>query len=225
MEARSPPSTTQTRRCSRSPGPPSSGAGRRSRRASSTSATSTVPFSPWDCNQNPGTAMNRRLLLLVPVALDMVWVYANRPAGTAVNPFFLYLVFFGIGVFVLSLVLAPAAQRLRRRVGPAVAFLGLGLALSITEEVIAYLTRSGLFEDGKHALGPGLVQAALPLLALPVIAYSYFVLIYLSYRAIEADVRPRARSFWRVPAIIGIPAVLWLIGGIFGHYLTRGAAA
>ncbi len=217
--------------------------------------------------------MNRRLLLLVPVALDMVWVYANRPAGTAVNPFFLYLVFFGIGVFVLSLVLAPAAQRLRRRVGPAVAFLGLGLALSITEEVIAYLTRSGLFEDGKHALGPGLVQAALPLflwtagvyfvlrrfgysrtgffvlaglcgwlcevvlggllfvapalalLALPVIAYSYFVLIYLSYRAIEADVRPRARSFWRVPAIIGIPAVLWLIGGIFGHYLTRGAAA
>ncbi len=216
--------------------------------------------------------MRRRLLLLIPVAIDMAWVYVNRPPGHAVNPFFLYLVFFGIGVFGLSLFLAPAAHSLRRRFGPAAAFLGLGFALSITEEVIAYLTRSGLFEDGKHALGPGLVQAALPLflwtigiyiilrrfgysrteffllaglggwmcevvlngllfvaptlaiLALPVIAYSYFVLIYLPYRAVEADVRPRVRSFWRVPGILVIPAALWLVGGVSGHYLTLGVA-
>jgi hypothetical protein len=85
---------------------------------------------------------NPRLLLLVPVAADLVWIYANPPPHRVFNPFFLYLVFFGIGVLLISHLLIPVAVRVRQRLGPTLTFLGLGLALSMVEELVAYLTGS-----------------------------------------------------------------------------------
>ena len=215
---------------------------------------------------------NPRLLLLVPVAADFVWIYANPPPNRAVNPFFLYLVVFGIGVLLLSHLLVPTAIRLRRRFGPAIVFAGIGLALSVIEETVAYVTRSGIFQDNNHPLAFGLVQAGLPLFlwtlgvllvlqrftytrtqlfvlaglsgwlceavlggalfsepvliiaALPVVVYSYFVLIYLPYRAIEDTVQAKRATFWGVSAVLAVPTALWFLGGIVGFFLSRGLA-
>jgi hypothetical protein len=214
---------------------------------------------------------NPRWLLFLPVAADMVWLYANAPADRQVNPFFLYLVVFGVGVLLLSYFLVPSAIRLAHRIGPRFVFAGAGLVLSVVEEVVAFLTRSGIFQDGRHTLLFGLVQAALPLflwtlgvllvvhrfsysaiqlyllaglsgwlceaviggflfrepavavLALPAIAYSYFVLIYLPYRSIEGYLQPRGASGWRVPGLLAIPTLLWVVGGVAGSLIARSA--
>jgi len=222
---------------------------------------------------NPRAALaNPRLLLLVPVAADMAWIYANPPPNRVFNPFFLYLVFFGIGVLLISHLLIPVAVRVRQRLGPTLTFLGLGLALAMVEELVAYLTGSGVFQDTHHPLVFGLVQAGLPLflwslgvllvlrryaygttqlfvlaglsgwlceaviggllfrspvlalLALPVVAYSYFVLIYLPYRAIEGSIRPGRQSSLAAPAALVVPSALWFLGGIAGFFLSRGFA-
>ena len=204
------------------------------------------------------------------VVVDTLWIAANPPAGMTINPFFLYLVFFGGACFIASLALAPLARRLATLVGSFAAFAIVAFALSVAEEVIAYLTGSGLYQDGKHALPPGLVHASLPLFtwmlgiyvvmrlfaygrlelfvlaglsgwmcetvigglffkqpllavaALPAIAFSYFVLAYLPVRAIEDSPGGRRASWWRVPAAILIPAVLWSLGGIVGVLLVNG---
>jgi hypothetical protein len=218
------------------------------------------------------TFTNSRLLLLVPVAADYAWIYANPPPNRAVNPFFLYLVVFGIGVFLLSHLLVPTAVRLRKRFGPKIMFAGLGLALSMIEETVAYFTGSGIFQDNHHPLVFGLVQAGLPLflwtlgvllvlqrftysktqlfvlaglsgwiceavlggllfkaavlalVVLPVVAYSYFVLIYLPYRAIEDSLQQKGASFWGVSAVLAVPTAFWFLGGIVGFFLSRGLA-
>ena len=218
------------------------------------------------------TFTNPRLLLLVPVAADFAWIYANPPPDRAVNPFFLYLVVFGIGVFLLSHLLIPAAVRLRKRFGPKIVFAGIGLALSMIEEGVAYVTGSGIFQDNHHPLVFGLVQAGLPLflwtlgvllvlqrftysrtqlfvlaglsgwiceavlggllfksavlaiVVLPVVAYSYFVLIYLPYRAIEDSLQQKGASFWAVSAVLAVPTAFWFLGGIVGFFLSRGLA-
>jgi len=209
-------------------------------------------------------------LLLGAVAVDMVWVAANPPPGDKVNPFLLYLLVFGVCGFLASIALAPAARWWRSRVGNFAAFASLAFVISMAEEIIAYLTRSGLYQDGKHALAPGLVHAGLPLFtwtlgvyvamrlftfsrlelfvvaglsgwmseaiigglffkqpflavaALPVIAFSYFVLMYLPFRAVDDSLRTGGRSCWRIPAGLAIPAILWTAGGIVGVLLVRG---
>jgi hypothetical protein len=215
---------------------------------------------------------NPSLLLLVPVALDYVWIYLNPPPSHPVNPFFLYLVVFGIGVFLLSHLLVPAAVRLRRRFGAKLVFAAIGLALAMIEETVAYATRSGIFQDNHHPLVFGLVQAGLPLflwalgvllvlqrftysrtqlfvlvglsgwiceavlggllfkapvlalVVLPVVAYSYFVLVYLPYRAIEDSLQQKGASFGAVSAVLVLPTGFWFLGGIAGFFLSRGLA-
>lgn len=209
-------------------------------------------------------------LLLGVVGVDMLWVAANPPVGDKVNPFFLYLLVFGVGGSLASFALASAAKTWRARVGNFAAFASLAFVISMAEEIIAYATRSGLYQDGKHALGPGLVHAGLPLFtwtlgvyiavrlfafsrlelfvvaglsgwmceaiigglffkqtalaveALPVIAFSYFVLMYLPFRAVEDTVKTEGASCWRIPGGLVIPAVLWALGGIAGVVLVAG---
>ena len=208
-------------------------------------------------------------LVLIVVAINVLWIAGNPPSGERINPFFLYLLFFGIGGFLVTFVLTPLARGFSARVGAGWAFATLGFILSMLEEVIAYLTRSGLYQDGKHALGPGLVHAGLPLFtwtlgvfiamrlfafgrlelfvisglsgwmceaiigglffkqpllavaALPAIAFSYFVLIFLPVRAVEGLMTPGRASCWRIPAGLLIPAILWSGGGIAGALLVR----
>ena len=209
------------------------------------------------------------IVLLVVVAIDIVWVAASPPPGDRFNPFFLYLAVFGIGGLLASIALAPAARGLRARVGPLAAFTILALVVSILEEVIAYVTHSGLYQDGKHALGPGLVQAGIPLflwtlgvyvvirlfaysrielyvlaglsgwfceavigqflfkqpllalLALPAIAFSYFVLMYLPFLAVADTLKTSRGGCLRIPGAILIPAVAWTAGGVMGALLLK----
>jgi len=213
-----------------------------------------------------------RYLLFVPVLLDFGWIYMNPPPNHPVNPFFLYLVVFGIGVFLLSHLLVPAAVRLRKRFGPRIVFAGIGFALAMIEEAVAYVTGSGIFQDNHHPLAFGLVQAGLPLFlwtlgvllvlqrftytstqlfvlvglsgwiceaviggvlfsapaliiaVLPVVAYSYFVLIYLPYRATEDLLQKKSWTFWGVSAALAVPTAFWFLGGIVGFFLSRGLA-
>jgi hypothetical protein len=215
---------------------------------------------------------NPSLLLLVPVALDYVWIYLNPPPSHPVNPFFLYLVVFGIGVFLLSHLLVPAAVRLRQRFGAKIVFAGLGFALAMIEETVAYVTGSGIFQDNHHPLVFGLIQAGLPLFlwslgvllvlqrftytstqlfvlvglsgwlceavlggilftapaliiaVIPVVAYSYFVLIYLPYRAIDDLLQKKSWTFWGGSAMLAVPTAFWFLGGIAGFFLSRGVA-
>jgi hypothetical protein len=215
---------------------------------------------------------NPAWLLLVPVALDYVWIYLNPPPAHPVNPFFLYLVVFGIGVFLLSHLLVPAAVRLRRRFGAKTVFAGIGLALAMIEETVAYVTGSGIFQDNHHPLAFGLIQAGLPLFlwnlgvllvlqrftytstqlfvlvglsgwlceavlggvlftapaliiaVIPVVAYSYFVFIYLPYRAIEDLLQKKSWTFWGASAMLAVPTAFWFLGGIVGFFLSRGVA-
>lgn len=211
-----------------------------------------------------------RSLFLGVVGVDMLWVAANPPRGDKVNPFLLYLLVFGVGGLLASLALAPAAKGWRSRVGNFAAFASLAFVISMTEEIIAYVTRSGLYQDGKHALAPGLVHAGLPLFTwtlgvyiairlfsfsrlelfvlaglsgwvsealvgglffkqpalavavLPVIAFSYFVLLYLPFRAVEDTVKSGGASCWRIPGGLVIPVVFWALGGVAGVLLVKG---
>jgi predicted ABC-type sugar transport system permease subunit len=212
----------------------------------------------------------KRYLLLGVVAIDILWVAANPPPGDKVNPFFLYLLVFGVGGFLASIALAAPARQWRSRVGNFAAFASIAFATSTLEEIIAFVTRSGLYQDGKHALAPGLVHAGLPLftwtlgvyvamrlfafsrlelfvvaglsgwmseaiiggllykqpflalVALPAIAFSYFVLMYLPFRAVESSVTSGGRSCWRIPSGLAIPAILWAAGGVAGVVLVKG---
>jgi hypothetical protein len=207
--------------------------------------------------------------LLAVVVIDTLWIAASPPPGRTTNPFFLYLVFFAAGGFLAGFALAPLTRRFASLVGAFAAFALLALVMSIAEEVIAYLTGSGLYQDGKHALAPGLVHASLPLFtwslgvyaanrlfafgrlelyviaglsgwmcetvigglvfkqpllalaALPAIAFSYFVLIFLPLRSIGDGAAGGRHSGWRVPVGVVLPAILWSLGGIIGAVLVR----